>query len=118
MSAIFSDLIGKTILKIEGDVHSDVLRFYAENGNYRMCHYRDCCENVSIEDIDGDLGDLLNTPVLDAYESTNSNLPGHNDDESFTWTFYVIRTMKATVTIRWYGSSNGYYSESVDFEKE
>lgn len=118
----FSELIGKTLSKIEGKVGDDVMLFFTTDGDvYRMFHFKDCCESVTVEDICGDLADLIGTPIVIAEETKSKENPVGVKPEyqdSFTWTFYHIRTIKGTVTVRWYGSSNGYYSESVDFVKE
>jgi hypothetical protein len=116
----FSDLIGKTITKITGGKPSDdIVTFETSDGSiYKMLHYQDCCESVLIDDVVGDLEDLLNTPILSASEDVN---PDEKKDcecaESCTWTFYNIGTIKGFVTIKWFGTSNGYYSEGVSFFK-
>ena len=94
--------------------------FNCESGNvFLMHHIQDCCESVYIEDICGDPKDLIGSIVLNAEEVSNYEPPKGIEDgaESFTWTFYKLDTTKGSITIRWYGESNGYYSESVDFEQ-
>ena len=115
-----TELIGKVCRAVTGQVGTGELRFVTEGATYRMYHRQDCCETVTIEDISGDLGDLIGSPILqaDVRVSENQKLRGlESRDDSFTWTFYRIGTAKGFVVIRWYGGSNGYYSESVDFEK-
>jgi len=114
-SAEISDLVGKTISDIKGAKEGDdVISICCSDGSkYRMLHYDDCCESVYVEDICGDVEDLIGSPVVKAEETTNSGEEGYG---SYTWTFYHIFTIKGGICIRWYGSSNGYYSERVDFE--
>jgi hypothetical protein len=76
-----------------------------------MLHYQDCCEDVHVEEIHGDLEVLENFPLVEAEEVTQDDLSV--GVESGTWTFYKLGTIIGNVTIRWYGSSNGYYSERV-----
>ena len=109
-------LKGKTLISVKVDI--DKILFACSDGSeYKMYHNQDCCESVSIEDIDGDLQELIGSPILMAEEISSSEpymgKPKYPD--SFTWTFYRIATVKEFVTIRWLGESNGYYSESVDF---
>lgn len=118
---MFSDLIGQSLKEIIGGIDSDELIFITnENKKYKMYHSQNCCESVSIDDIIGNLEDLLNSPILLASEDTSNENPEEIKKEyqdSFTWTFYNIATKKGHVTIRWYGVSNCYYSESVDFKE-
>lgn len=121
--AKFSDLVGKVLTKIKGAIGDDSMKFVCSDGTqYQLWHQQDCCEGVSIEDICGDLNDLIGSPIVVAEESTSGDNPPGVDMESryqdsFTWTFYKLDTAKGGVTIRWYGESNGYYSESVDFDE-
>jgi hypothetical protein len=118
----FSDLQGKTLTRVE-QIGDDRIEFDCNDGyeskKYLMFHCQDCCESVIVESIVGDLGDLIGTPILLAEEAQSDKTPdGFNHEyqpESQTWTFYKLRTIKGSVDIRWFGSSNGYYSETVDF---
>lgn len=113
---IFEPLIGEIITKIEGaEEGSEEICFTLENGNIlRMYHEQDCCEYVRVEDIGGNIEDLIGKPILLAEEVTNEG--DLEWDCTCTWTWYHFATIKGYVTIRWFGESNGYYSERVDHE--
>jgi hypothetical protein len=112
-----SKLVGLTLTKIEK--RRDSILFETDGAHqFLMFHDQACCENVTVDDITGDLDDLIGSPILIAEEVTSKKNPDGITKEyqdSFTWTFYKLATAKGSVTIRWYGESNGYYSETVDF---
>lgn len=110
-------LQGKTLCKVE-QIGNEELRFYVSDKEYvRMHHEQDCCESVYIEDVVGDLQDLVGSELLVAEERVEEHeAPEDSWDDSYTWTFYTFRTIKGSVDIRWCGSSNGYYSERVDID--
>ena len=118
--ASFSELEGKTISVISGLTSDpDEVIFYCTDGTvYKMYHEQNCCERVSIDDVCGDVNDLIGEKIVLAEEnSSTKGAPKDEFDSSFTWTFYKLATRKGYVDIRWYGTSNGYYSEKVDFVK-
>lgn len=112
----FKDMIGRTFTTVTGEVGSDLMLFSAADGSwFRFYHSPDCCESVAIEDVVGDLADLVGSPIIEATEVASDG-PVLEDQESYTWTFYRFSTVKGTVTVRWLGTSNGYYSERVSFD--
>lgn len=112
---------------------------FSDGVRLEFYHNQNCCEHVSVHDICGNLKDLIGSPLLQiecvsqssdpddedepvqlnalpAPKGTDMDIPteGVEEAESYTWTFYRMATIKGSVTIRWYGVSNGYYSERVD----
>ena len=77
----FKDLKGKIITNIKR-VDDEELIFTCSNGDkYKMHHEQDCCETVKIEDINGDLEDLLNSEILIADEKTKEGEDEYADDD-------------------------------------
>lgn len=118
--ATIQDLVGLTFESVTGEVGGEELVFTSVDGRvFKFIHDQDCCESVTVESIVGDLADLVGDPLLLAEEATHEdeNPPGvavPEYQDSFTWTFYKFATRKGYVDVRWYGESNGYYSEQVD----
>lgn len=111
----FSDLIGKTLCKAYVD--DEELRLYITDSHYvRFYHHQDCCESVYIESVSGDVEDLVGSEILMAEEVSYDGNALNEYDESYTWTFYKFATIKGYVDVRWYGTSNGYYSEGISVD--
>jgi hypothetical protein len=110
-------MVGRVFVRVDGSVGAGDMLFVDQNGErFVFSHYQDCCESVTINDIVGDLGDLVGEPLLVA-EQVEGTIPADFDDEymdSYTFTFYKFATRKGYVDVRWLGESNGYYSERVD----
>lgn len=115
-----AELIGKTLTNVANN-DNESITFMADDGSeYVLEHDQDCCESVTVEDVIGDLADLVGAPILMAELVTSQDNPEgitKKYQDSFTWSFYKFATIKGYVTIRWYGESNGYYSEEVSFKR-
>ena len=112
-----AQMLGKTFVQITGSVGGYEMTFETAQGErFMFAHSQDCCESVDINDIVGDLQDLVGSPMLVAEEVQGETPVDFNerDHESVTWTFYKFATRKGYVDVRWLGESNGYYSEGVD----
>lgn len=111
-------LKGKTLLRVLGlEEGSEEVIFICNDGSvYKMFHCQDCCEHVTLADFNL-VGSLEENPILATEESRSSEEPPLENEESYTWTFYTICTIKGSLWLRWLGTSNGCYSESVDIQE-
>ncbi len=112
------ELVGRTVVNIQGaEKGSEQIVFTLAGGaRVRMYHYQDCCENVAVEDICGDIADLVGCRIVRASEDAGDSQDTPDGSGTQTWTFYNLATERGHVTIRWLGESNGYYSEAVTIE--
>lgn len=116
----FKVLLDKTITKFTVNKRKDEIQIECSDGTkYLMYHDQSCCEGVSIESMVGDVESIIGNPILLAEEVTGDTPNDYKfecEPESYTWTFYKLATIKGYLDIRWLGTSNGYYSEAVNFK--
>ena len=116
--AKMADMVGKVFTSVRNE--NTELVFENATERFVFFHQQDCCEHVSIEDVCGELQDLVGEPLLMA-EEVEGQTPVDFDEaehESVSWTFYKFATRKGYVDVRWFGESNGYYSEGVSLGYE
>lgn len=110
----FASLVGKTIIEIKGmEIDSEEIIFKFLDGDiYQMYHESDCCEQVYLAEVWGNVKDLINTPIIKADEWIHAKDGDYEGTEEYT--FYNIYTVKGVVTLRWCGLAYGPYSLAVD----
>jgi hypothetical protein len=127
MTMEFEGLPNKIFNKIEsydfneliGCIITDIIKTDAEiflkikNRQFAIMHMQDCCEDVYIEDVTGNLDHLLNYPLI-MCESCNNNRNPKTYHDTATWTVIKLATIKGYVTIRFCGDSDGCYCEDAN----
>lgn len=118
--ANFFELKGQIIESITGLTEgNDEVVITTNIGKYRLYHLQDCCEEVLINKVIGNVSDLVGE-VIFAEEDAGANDPGWFNEkfyDSHTWTKYVLKTDNASLEFWFLGTSNGYYGEDVIFVK-
>lgn len=108
------NMLGRTIQEIRGAKKgSSHIYIYCTDGSRYLMSSDDGPPNdchVNVEDICGDINDLIGSPLTVFEESSSPK------DIEGTWTFYKMATIKGSVDIRWYGTSNGFYCEKALWE--
>ncbi len=100
------------------DIDDDSMQVTTDCGR-KFCfkHDQDCCEYVRIISKSDDILDIMNKRLI-SVEMTYldgdmfDNDPDHNYD-SHTLSKLTFVTNDSTECVRWLGSSNGYYGETV-----
>ncbi|MGL5049135.1 MAG: DUF7448 domain-containing protein [Fusobacteriaceae bacterium] len=112
-------LINKTITKIEELDDWTLLRIHIKEGGYLdFIHKQECCEAVWLEDGIEELERMIGQKVLNAYSDYHDDLTQEElgSNMSASWTFYNIATKNTDACLRFVGTSNGNYSETVELK--
>jgi hypothetical protein len=116
----FDAFTGATIVEVTTDAPDTdesirpLLAFHATDGRVLVFgHWQDCCESVQLSNWDEADGAFLEGATFRGAEVRTTRRVTEWGD-SMTSTFYEVATSKGSLTLSFQGSSNGYYSESVD----
>lgn len=118
--ADIKDMEGKKITGLSLYGEEGPLFICSDGTQFLLTHLQECCENVDLEDANAAesfwlaLNEGKEVTIISADERSNNE---ESEYESETWTFYNFDTDQGYLNLRFYGSSNGYYSEGVSVMK-
>ena len=111
MKHSIQELVGQICHSVDAD--DDGMTFRLFDGRvFWLGHYQECCEDVHLEEVIGDVDDLVCAPIIKAVELTNRG----EQEGDLLWTFYEVATIKGTVTIRFCANLYTDYGVDVGFE--
>lgn len=109
-----SDIVGEVLAYIDTDEsNSEILLTTASGRRFKIHHVQSCCESVRLIRVDGQFITLVGHVLIEVCREENARY----DFERNTWTMATALTFRvdgSTVVSRWFGESNGMYSESID----
>jgi len=117
----FKDLVGEILDHVDifpkdKENPSEIILTTRSGKKFKIYHSQDCCEHVFLESVQGEWKELIGQTINEV-----SNLEKDaSDEEQYNHATRTILKFKAdydTVITKWYGSSNGYYSESVNIRE-
>ncbi len=115
-----SILVGCVINRAEQGEGDVLVRIYSGAHVFNIVHRQDCCESVSVFSLD--LSPIIGKKLSKVEGSTDNELPpGYERGSLESWTnsYFTFTAEDGSVgQIYIFGESNGFYSESVDFEIE
>jgi len=108
-------LFMRKIKSITGlEPNSKEVRITFEDGSgIKQYHINDCCEVAEVSQVDATPSKFIGAIAHDFVTKTSG---GETSEGHETWTFYTLKTSKGYLDWRWYGESNGYYSEEIESE--
>lgn len=107
-------MVGRVVKYV--DIDKEEMKITCEdNSVFTFYHEQDCCENVYIADTVGDPMSLKGWRLL--LVDMDAEMESDFSFESRTVTTVRFVTDENTVSVRWIGESNGYYSERVDLKQ-
>ena len=69
-------MLGHVFSRVLVSENNQVMTFLSEDGTrFEFYHEQDCCESVQVEDVIGDLADLVGCPLVEADEISSDGFP-------------------------------------------
>ncbi len=113
----FFELKGQKITEVRTENSQDeILAIKTESGGCFICHFQECCEDVRLVRIIGDVSNLIGNTITLAEEDSPSDPSWYTEgyDTSRRWTSFYVEAGGARVEFWILGESNGYYGTEVE----